>query len=236
MAIIQARVGSKRLPGKVLLKTAGHTLLGHTIRRLQKCKNLDQIVVATAPGKENRPIMDIASKYGILAPLIDVHEDDVLGRYVAAAKMFSAQVIVRITGDCPLIDPEIVDQTIDALGDADVATNVLPPRTFARGLDTEVVTRKCLKKLDRLCRDARREHVTLYVYNNPDMFRVNSIYDTEDNSSILLCVDYAEDFERVSRILKWNKDASYREILRKVKDESSTDGILDVDGGAARGH
>jgi spore coat polysaccharide biosynthesis protein SpsF (cytidylyltransferase family) len=229
LAIIQARMGSTRLPGKVMEEVNGLSLVLHTVRRLRKCKLIDVIIIATPWGKENRPLWDKG------AIPIGVDDDDVLSRYKVLADLVYADTIVRITGDCPLIDPELVDRTIAALGGHDLATTAFPKRTFAKGADVEVMSRKGIEKVVRLCKDGRREHVTLYMYENPDSFDITSVYDTEDNSSIIICVDYPEDLERVRDILEWNEDASYSEVIRylKEKDESEVSRISDVDGGAS---
>ena len=229
LAIVQARMGSTRFPGKVIQEVNGLPLVLHTVRRLTKCALIDAIIVATPWGKDNKPLWSVG------AIPVGVDDDDVLGRYKAVADMVYADRIVRITGDCPLIDPEFVDKTISVLKDHDLATTVFPTRTFAKGADIEVLSRKGLDKVDRLCKDERREHVTLYMYDNPESFDIAPVYDTEDNSSIVICVDYPEDLDRVRGILEWNEDASYREIIRYLKeqDESEVSGIPNVDGGAS---
>ena len=228
LAIIQARMGSSRLPGKVIEEINGLPLVLHVQRRLRKSKHIDAIIIATPPGKENRPLWDEG------AIPVGVDENDVLSRYMVLANMVDADTIVRITGDCPLVDHEIVDKTIEALQGHDVATNVHPTRTFAKGSDVEVLTKGCLFRLNCAAKGKTREHVTLFMYQNPENFDISSIYNDTDDSSIVICVDYQEDLDRVRDVLEWNEDASYAEVIQYLReqDESEVSGIPSVDGGA----
>ena len=180
---------------------------------MEQSELIDEIVVGT-PDEE---IRDEVEGLGYEAFLSDRPEDDVLGRYFDIAKEYGADIIVRITGDCPLIDAGVVDKTIQVLGDYDFACNIWP-RTFPQGLDTEVFPIETLVHLDELLEedDPDREHVCVNVYTNPT-FTIANYADDEDNSNLIWCVDDWEDFQRVGAILdKW-AHLPYKEILRRVK-------------------
>lgn len=172
IAISQARIGSTRLPKKVLKKIEGKTILEHMINRVKAAKNLDDIVVATTVKKEDLQIVKLCAKLGI--SVFCGSEDDVLDRYYQAARLFKAEHIVRITSDCPLIDPQVIDKVIELYfkENADYATNTMP-ETFPDGLDTEVFSFNTLKiawvnaKLF-----SEREHVTPYIRKNPNIFKL----------------------------------------------------------------
>ena len=188
------------------------SLLAHLLGRLEKSVLLDNIVVGTALGNEE--IEDEVESLGFDCLVPDREEDDVLGRYVDIANDYRADVVVRVTGDCPLIDGEVVDRTIDILGSADFATNVWP-RTFPAGLDVEVIPLKTLYRLDHMLEEGHpdREHVCSHVYGN-DAFDVISLVSEDNNSGYRWCVYDVEDFDVVRVILeKWG-DLGFREILR----------------------
>lgn len=187
------------------------SLLLHLLERLEKSELIDNIVVGTP----DEAIRDAIPDYECVVS--DRDEDDVLGRYVDIAREYGADVIVRITGDCPLIDGGVVDRTIEVLEDADFACNIWP-RTFPQGLDTEVMTMETLERLDRMLPQGHpdREHVCVHVYED-DEFSLNNLMDTEDNSNLRWCVDTAEDFDRVGFILERWGELPYREIIRRSK-------------------
>jgi len=187
--------------------------LSHLLERLSKSELVDNTVVATP----DEVIRDAVESMGYECFLSDREEDDVLGRYVDAAKEYGADTVVRITGDCPLIDAGVVDRTIAILGDYDFATNVWP-RTFPIGLDTEVMPVETLYRLDEMLESDHpdREHVCVHVYGNDD-FSVISLKDEVDNSHERWCVDDAEDFERVACILERWGDLGYLDIVRRMK-------------------
>lgn len=178
---------------------------------------VDEIVVATGPTPDNEVIREEAIRCGYECPYTDVDEDDVLGRFIQVAGEYGADVVVRITGDCPLIDPFIVDKTIEALGKADFASNVVR-RTYPRGLDVEVMPYDTLLRLDRVATPEQREHVCVAVYGD-DRFKKVSVEDTQDHfhqpdgSECRWCVDTAEDFDRVSEMLEFYGD--YKARLRR---------------------
>ncbi|MFC3801231.1 cytidylyltransferase domain-containing protein [Cohnella sp. GCM10012308] len=202
-AIVQARMGSTRLPGKVLMRAAGLPLLQHELQRVSRAKRIGEIVVATTREPADDPIAALCRKLGCRCMRGD--EADVLGRYAEAAKACQADAIVRLTGDCPLIDPAVIDRVTSAFLDrsttVDYASNTLV-RTDPRGLDTEVFSAEALQRTAREAdQPAEREHVTLYMYRHPDRFRLLNVPGARDLQAHRWTVDTPEDFELVSRIL-----------------------------------
>lgn len=194
VGIIQARLGSNRLPGKVMMPVCGKPLLGHMLDQLQHSKKLNRLIVATP----DEAIADYAKDR------VDVYvgdERDVLGRYFEAAKAFNAEVVVRLTADNPLIDPVLVDEVIEQFeaGEWDYLSNT-GDRCFPRGMDVEVFTMAALEKTHREAKAPdEREHVTLYMYQNPDRFRIGSYH-------YRLTVDTQDDFSFVKNIIERLQD------------------------------
>jgi len=204
VAIVQARMGSERLPGKVLLDVSGKPLLLHCIERISRAKRIDQVVLATTTKPEDKALVDLAKSAGI--PAYAGSEDDVLRRYREAAEFAKADVIVRITGDCPLIDPELADRVVEAWLDSgvDLASNVVE-RTYPRGVDTEVFSMDLLRYLDRfVTKQPEREHVTLHLYKNREQFGIASV-ETDgplNRPDLRLCVDTDEDLRLVRAVFE----------------------------------
>jgi spore coat polysaccharide biosynthesis protein SpsF len=200
IAIIQARMGSTRLPGKVLKKLEGKTVLARVVARVSRASLLHEVVVATTAAKMDDAIVEECER--LQTSVFRGDERDVLDRYYRAAQAAKAGVIVRITADCPLIDPELVDATISARGQADYdyASNALD-RTYPRGLDVEVFT---FPALERAWRQAtlpyQREHVTPYLYEHPEQFRIVKLRGQKDYSHLRWTLDTPEDFECLSAI------------------------------------
>lgn len=203
VAIVQARLGSTRLPGKVLLDVAGRPMLARVLERLARARGLDRVVVATTDLARDGPLVDWCRAEGWA-----VHrgsEQDVLARYQAAAAAEGAGTVVRVTSDCPLVDPAVVDAVVAALQreGADYASNVQEPRTFPRGLDAEAFTAAALARADREDRDpARREHVTPYLRLHPGLFRVAAVRAPEDHADLRWTVDTPEDLELVRTVYR----------------------------------
>jgi spore coat polysaccharide biosynthesis protein SpsF len=202
VAIIQARVGSSRLRGKVLLPLAGEPMLARVIERASRARLVDEVVVATTTSQSDDAIEALCRQLSV--PCIRGSEADVLSRYCAAAAAHSADAIVRITSDCPLIDPTLVDLVVTALttpDQADYAANIVGRRTFPRGLDAEAMTSATLDRLDRdAVESSLREHVTLYIHRNPALFRTRAVTGDVDRSGLRWTVDTQDDYELVSRI------------------------------------
>jgi spore coat polysaccharide biosynthesis protein SpsF len=200
VAIIQARMGSTRLPGKVLLDLGGATVLARVVRRLQRSQQINQIVVATTTVPADEVIVSECDRLQV--PSFRGSEADVLDRYYQAARLYSAGTVVRVTSDCPLIEPTLVDETIRAFMEkrADYASNDFP-RTYPRGLDTEVFTSAALERAWREAREPyEREHVTPYLYEHPETFRVASARGDVDHSHYRWTLDTPEDLNLLRAI------------------------------------
>jgi spore coat polysaccharide biosynthesis protein SpsF len=168
VAVIQARMGSTRLPGKSLADLGGWPLLDWSVERARMARGVDEVVVATSTLAPDDQIAEYVARHQIAC--IRGSADDVLARYALAVSERAADVIVRITADCPFVDPAIVEQTITALAAADYASTSLDGR-YPRGFDVEAVRRDVLEIAAAESVDpAEREHVTLFVYRRPDRF------------------------------------------------------------------
>ena len=203
VAIVQARTGSTRLPGKVLLPLGDRPILSHVVARTARARHVDRVVVATTVDPADDPIVELAGREGWLVQRGSV--DDVLDRYMTATRAVDADVVVRITSDCPLIDPGVIDVVIDAFlanDQPDYASNTLEPRTYPRGLDVEVIDRLALARAWREDRDgAWREHVTPYLYRHRERFRLVAVRSEVDHSDQRWVVDTPEDYELIRRIV-----------------------------------
>lgn len=200
VAIIQARMGSTRLPGKILQPLAGKPVLQRVIERIRASRAFDEIVVATTVRDLDDPAAKAAADFG--ATVVRGDENDVLSRYGLAAEASAADAIMRITADCPLIDPNVLGAMTDRFrgGDADLVSNCVR-RTFPRGLDAELFSRSALDiMLAEAAAPAEREHVTPFLYANPDRFRIVSHEGPKDFSDYRLTLDTPEDFELLDRI------------------------------------
>jgi spore coat polysaccharide biosynthesis protein SpsF len=212
VVVVQARMTSTRLPGKVMMSVLGKPLLGYELERVARAKRVDEIVVATTVNETDDVVVRYVESLKAAIPNLGWFrgpEDDVLERYHAASIENGAEIVVRLTADCPLIDPDIVDRVIEALLDddgdeeANYASNTLRRRTYPRGLDAEAFT---FSALDRAWREARmppeREHVTPYIYNHPEIFKLTGVYNATDQSRHRWTVDTQEDFTLIEAILE----------------------------------
>lgn len=223
VAIIQARIGSTRLPGKVLLDLAGEPMLVRDVERIRRAQTLDDVVVATTTQPADTAIADLCAERNW--PCFRGSEDDVLDRYYRAAIAHQADVVVRITSDCPLIEPAIVDRVVQEFLDlqpkVDYACNMLPHRTFPRGLDTEVVRFDVLERVWQEDKNlAWREHVTPYIYRNPDLFRIHGVVNGMDYSHMRWTVDTPEDLDFVRCIYEHfgHNHFSWQEVLAVLEE------------------
>lgn len=206
IAIVQARMGSTRLPGKVLRNLAGKPMLVRDMERIQRSQNIDNTVVATTTKAEDDEIISLCRDFGW--NYFRGSENDVLDRYYQAAREYRAKIIVRITSDCPLIEPRVVDRIIEKFHasepDIDYVSNIFPIRTYPRGLDTEVMSFSALERCwKEELNPAYREHVTPYIHHNPDRFRISELNHIHDLSSMRWTVDTPEDSEFVSRVYNY---------------------------------
>lgn len=210
LCIVQARMGSERLPGKVIKPILGKPMILYTLNRLKRSKYVDEIVLATSTSEKEEPLVQVVSQSGYIA--YRGEEYNVLKRYVDAYRKFGGDVIVRITGDCPLIDPQIVDNVIShyLMYDYDYVRLDVPD-TFIRGFDVEVFSAEALEiayeEVSKSNEEQYKEHVTLYMYRNKGKFKVGHVKGDElYNRGYRLCVDTVEDFEVVSKVYEHFKD------------------------------
>lgn len=216
VAIVQARMGSTRLPGKVLKDLAGETMLARVVGRLRCASRINELLVATTDHPDDDAIVDECRKQ--LVGVFRGDQDDVLDRYFKAAELASADVVVRITSDCPLIDPEVTDKTIARFLDElpDYASNTIV-RTYPRGLDTEVMSFSALKRAwQKAQRPYEREHVTPYLLEHSSEFRLISVVGDRDYSAHRWTVDTPEDLlfaQTVYDRLKLKRMFSWRDVL-----------------------
>jgi glutamate-1-semialdehyde 2,1-aminomutase len=201
LAIIQARYSSSRFPGKVLKKIKNKSFLEILINRLKKSKKIDKIIVATSKNKLDNKIKNECKKINIQC--YRGSEDDVLDRFYKAAKLYNFKNILRVTADCPIIDPAVVDKVIDKYNNsnADYATNTMPP-TFPDGLDVEIFSFKVLKEswIKTKNKKELREHVTTYIRKNDEIKKINYKY-KKDYSFLRLTLDDVIDYKVLVKIL-----------------------------------
>jgi len=200
IAIIQARMGSDRVKGKVLKDLGGKSVLERVIERTKKAKCVDEVVIATTENSSDDPIIMKARELGVL-----VHrgsEYDVLDRYMGAALKFKADIVFRITADCPFIDPQMIEFVMENFSDGvyDYASNRIN-RTYPRGQDTEIITIEALEKNWTEAKEKyQRVHVTPYVYENPDKFKICSVYGAKDFSHQRWTVDTDDDIRFLRKV------------------------------------
>lgn len=195
-------MGSSRLPGKILEDIAGQPMVVRVVERAQRATSLDEVVLATTTDPGDQAVADLMDHKGV--GCLRGHPTDVLSRYLAAAEAFSADIIVRLTADCPLHDADVIDKTVNAFlkryPEVDYASNRLV-RTYPIGLDVEVITREALEKTGREARQAyEREHVTPYLYEQKGRARLLSIVADNDYGHCRWTVDTPEDLEFVRQI------------------------------------
>lgn len=221
--LVQARMGSTRLPGKVLKEVLEKPLLQYLIDRLKKVELADEVVIATTTHDEDDEIVDFCLAEEI--PLFRGKSEDVLDRFYAAAHAFKADVIVRITADCPLIDPKLIDQVIqfylDHYPKYDYVSNS-HVRSFPIGMDTEVFSFKALKEAYTEGNlNEEREHVTPFIYRRPSRYVKHLIIHEPSLAHFRLTVDTEEDFELVKLLIEEiypkNRDFSMGDILETLQ-------------------
>lgn len=200
LAILQARVSSKRLPGKVLKPILGKPMLLHQIKRIQRSKLIDKLIVATSESPSDDAIEKICQDNNI--DLFRGNLENVLDRFIQCAKKYNPKHIVRLTGDCPLIDWQVIDKTIQChiSGKYDYVNNRIKP-AFPDGLDVEVISYSSLKiASNNAVLNSDKEHVTLYIRNRNNQFKLGSYFNSEDLSYMRWTVDEPEDFILVKKI------------------------------------
>jgi spore coat polysaccharide biosynthesis protein SpsF len=219
VAIIQARMGSTRLPGKVLRLLDGEPMLACVVARTLRARAINQIVIATTDLPEDDAIAAYCGERQW--PVFRGSSSDVLSRYLGAALEMDADVIVRITSDCPLIEPTVIDRVLEEYfarqGEVDYACNILPARTYPRGLDCEVFSRQTLEICAGEAKDASsREHVTAFIYAQPGRFRLHGVTAGQDFSDHRWTVDTPEDWAFVEAVYRHfrHDHFSWREVLQ----------------------
>jgi len=219
-AIIQARMGSTRLPGKVMKDLKGKPVLWHVIKRVKQAENIDQIIIATTTHKRDTIIFEKAKEWGVNA--YQGSEEDVLARYYEAANKYEIDTVIRITSDCPLVDPQVIDEIVEYYNNDEytLVTNAgsdLNNRTYPRGLDTEVFSFEVLEKAyNKAEKKYQREHVTPYIYENyDDIYYYKS---NKDLSNYRLTLDTKEDFKLIKvlydKLYNGNHDFYLNEIIK----------------------
>jgi spore coat polysaccharide biosynthesis protein SpsF len=220
VAIIQGRMSSSRLPGKILMDIGGEPMLIRVVNRVRRAQTVDQVVIATTEDPSDDPVEALCNDRGV--PIYRGSLFDVLDRFYQAASLFQATTVVRVTADCPLIDPGEIDHVVRAFHEqqVDFAANRLPPpwkRTYPIGLDVEVCKFEVLERAWHEAGDAyHREHVMPYIYEIPDRFNVLVLDYPVDYSMLRWTVDTAEDLDVVRLIYQHfsNQDTfSWLEVL-----------------------
>jgi len=203
VAIIQARMGSTRLPGKVMKTLAGVPVIKQVFSRVCMIEGLSGVLVATSTLDKDDPLAEYCASEEI--PLFRGSEDDVLDRYVKASRQVDADVVMRITADCPFIDPRVSTRVLDLIltnPDCDYADNVTPV-TYPNGLDTEVVRRTTLERLWEQCNEPEdREHVLAYIRKHPEAFTTMAVNSPVDYSTHRWTLDRPEDFKMLSELAR----------------------------------
>jgi spore coat polysaccharide biosynthesis protein SpsF (cytidylyltransferase family) len=217
VAVLQARASSKRLPGKVLRPILGRPMLAHQIMRIRRCETFERLVLATSEEAADDPVAGIAKQTGIACYRGSL--DDVLDRFYRAAAPYAPQHVVRLTGDCPLADWNVIDRVVRFTleGGYDYGTNTLKP-TWPDGLDVEVAAFAALETAWREATNPLdREHVTPFIYRQTGRFRLGNLLNDTDLAGLRWTVDNPEDFEFVTRVY---------EALYPQKPDFSTPDIL----------
>ncbi len=223
VSTIEARMTSTRLPGKVLLPVNGKPMLYYLVERLRRVKSIQEIVLATTVNETDDTLVEFAKTMNI--SFYRGSEDDVLERVIGAGESADADIIVEITGDCPIIDPLIVEQAIQIFlhNDADYVSNAIV-RSYPDGMDTQVFRLETLKKSAQMTNSPPdREHVTLHIRRHPEIFRHINLVAPPDLHwpELGLTLDEAKDYEFLKTIIEYFGDAnpyfSCREVIRLLK-------------------
>ncbi|MNR75300.1 3-deoxy-manno-octulosonate cytidylyltransferase [compost metagenome] len=209
IAIIQARMGSSRLPGKVMADIGGQPMIHRVVSRAQQAKRLDAVLVATSDHPSDRGLAEYCRQLGIAC--FQGSEHDVLDRYYQAALASEADVIVRLTADCPLLDPHVIDQVVASFheGGADYVSNTLTC-SYPDGLDTEVFHHDALAQAwKEATLTSEREHVTPFIHKQPQRFRLRNVAQPVDWSALRWTVDEPQDLEFVRSVYACFEDDSF---------------------------
>jgi len=218
--ILQARLGSKRLPGKVLKKINGKTILEYTIERLKKTRLSKNIIVATTKREEDQKILRMAKKMNCY--IFAGSTNNVLNRYYKAASYYDVKNIVRVCSDSPLIDPKIINKVylFYLKNNYDYVSNKIVP-SYPIGMGVEILNFQSLEKANKLTKNSYdKEHVTAYIYKNPKKFKIKNVGLKKKILNYRLVLDYIEDFKLISKILKHfnkqRKDFTLKDIIKYI--------------------
>lgn len=219
LAIIQARMSSSRLPGKMMMKLGGRPMLAWVCDRVHQATAVNRVLVATSNTSSDDPIQEYCTANNIATFRGSL--EDVAGRFLAAVEDVGASAFIRISGDSPLIDPEIIDIGIDQFncGEYDLATNV-QQRTFPKGQSVEVISTNAFKRIcSNKCSAADREHVTKLFYAKDSEFRIKNFSSNFNAGDIQLSVDTMQDFQLIEKIISLSKGmpGGWRELLSLEK-------------------
>lgn len=229
VAIVQARMGSTRLPGKVMRELCGDTMLAHTVRRIRQASSITQVAIATSDLLEDDQVVEEARRIGVM--VYRGSASDVLARTIGCAHAAGADVVVRITSDCPMTDPGVIDRVCALMRPGvDYVSNTHGPGNFPRGLDVEAVHRDTLDRIGRMATSRpAREHVTAFVMEQPALFRTDLLVSEIDDSDLRWTVDTEADLELVTtlyrRFLLATTQVDYRDIVRAVRAQPSLSAI-----------
>lgn len=204
VALIQARMGSQRLPGKALMKIQGKSALEWIAFRLKACRTLNGVVLATSNQAKDDALESLAQRMSI--PCFRGSETDLIQRHLGAARAHQADAILRVTGDCPLVDPKLAERMIEAARKSwktiDFVANYFPP-SFPDGLDLDILPTRTLERLDREVKAVlHREWLTTYILENPRNFRILNVSNPEDLSSLRWTLDYPEDLRFIRSVFR----------------------------------
>lgn len=232
VSIIQARTSSSRLPGKILLEIAGKPMLWHVIDRARRA-HTGPVVLATSDDPSDDPVAEFCEKEGV--PCFRGSLTDLLARYYHAAVKHKADAVVRLTGDCPLLDPAVIKKTVDLFltGKFDYVSNFEPP-TFPDGLDTEVFSFAALERgFYEAKLPSEREHVAPYFSKHPELFRLGNLANTEDQSAYRWTVDQPQDLSFVRAVYDAIQAEQFgmERVLKLLKDHPE---LVDVNSGIVR--
>jgi spore coat polysaccharide biosynthesis protein SpsF len=218
-AVIQARAGSSRLPGKVLLDLGGRSVLGWVVRAAQEASQVDHVVIATSSRVLDDPVEAAARELGV--PCVRGSEDDVLSRFEQALADHPSDAVVRLTADCPLLDPRLIDAVVAvwrAVPERDYVSTVLV-RTLPRGLDVEVVAAGALRRVSATAEAHDRVHVTSGIYADPQTYDVLGVCAAPDASDLRVTLDTAQDYELLKAVVAQTGDrpGSLRDIVALLR-------------------
>lgn len=226
VASIEARMGSSRLPGKVLADIGGVPALTRLIRRLRQCRALDEFVLATTTSPKDDELVHWAQSNDV--PVFRGSEEDVLARVVGAHQMMDSDIVVEVTGDCPLLDPTVIDLGIETYfaNDCDVVTNARVP-SYPQGADVQVFQLKALSEVaDSVWDPAVREHVSLYFYENTERYKIIHLIAPQiwKAENLRLQLDYPEDLEFIRAVYsrlepQYGDSFAIHDILNLLKHE-----------------